>query len=295
MGLFGPNIKKMARNNDVESLIKLLEGRDNANLKHHQSLEVIHALGLCGDPRATVPLLNILRNKMKNDISVHQRVAALIALGEIKDLKAIEQIIELIEKVQENEQGMELREVALQALVRFKDPRVVEVIKKLILDQKDILWDSALTHAIQLESEEILEILWQSLETGDPSPQMVTKLALTLPGEPRLIKHLIKIQAWSTSGVLVDIAQEYYVEDELIQEATATLEGFDDAAMDEGYLTALMDPDHRVRAFAAEMLGLRQVNSARETLEELIHSDPESMVQEMARQALLHLEESIPD
>jgi HEAT repeat protein len=58
MGFFGPNIKKMKANKDIEGLIEALEHKDLAVRRC-----AAEALGKIGDARAVEPLIRALKGQ----------------------------------------------------------------------------------------------------------------------------------------------------------------------------------------------------------------------------------------
>ena len=81
MGFFGPNIKRLQSQRNVEGLIRALDYNKEASVRQAATM----ALGELKDPRAVEPLIAALKDSDKN-----VRWEAANALGEIKDPRSVE-------------------------------------------------------------------------------------------------------------------------------------------------------------------------------------------------------------
>src|SRR4030043_126453 len=88
MGFFGPNIKKMKANKDVEGLIEALKDKDESVRRL-----AAEALGEIGDARAVEPLIQALKDK-----DTWLRWCSAEALGEIGDARAVAPLIQALKE-----------------------------------------------------------------------------------------------------------------------------------------------------------------------------------------------------
>ena len=94
-------LAKMTDERDVESLLKLLEQREK--LAHTVTTEIIKSLGIIGDNRATVPLIQIMEDAPSNTFdsmwSLTTYSEAVEALGKIGDSRALVLIMNIFIKL----------------------------------------------------------------------------------------------------------------------------------------------------------------------------------------------------
>lgn len=85
--LFGPNVKRLAKNKDTESLVRALQYKKDAKVR----AAAARALGDFGDRRAVELLITAIRDPDKD-----VRWSAVSALGDIGDRSAVEPLITAI-------------------------------------------------------------------------------------------------------------------------------------------------------------------------------------------------------
>ena len=114
MGIFGPNIRKMKENHDIDGLIKALKHSDTV-----VRMDAAIALGEIRNIRAVEPLIDALK-----DTEI-VRWEAVWALGEIGDKRAVGPLINLLKDSDTN-----VRWDAAESLRKIRDPRGLDALKK---------------------------------------------------------------------------------------------------------------------------------------------------------------------
>ena len=94
-------LAKMTDERDVETLLKLLEQREKLN--NAVVMEIVGSLGIIGDNRATVPLIQIIEDASSSAFdslwSMDSSVTAVEALGKIGDSRALVPIMNIFIKL----------------------------------------------------------------------------------------------------------------------------------------------------------------------------------------------------
>lgn len=127
MGLFKPNLKRMAKKRDVKGFIRALRYRKDQEIRRVAA----SVLGILEDPRAVEPLIGAL-----SDSAYSVRVAAVKSLAAIDDARAVEPLIQVM-------QGKNAaRDAAMEALVTIGQPAVGPLIQAL-RDQTPLVRETA--------------------------------------------------------------------------------------------------------------------------------------------------------
>jgi HEAT repeat protein len=124
MPLFGPNVYKMFKKQDVDGLIKALQHQSRSVRE-----EAIPYLALLGDKRAVEPLAALV-----NDPDEYEslRLWATLARGDLGDQRVVESVIEAL-----NHNDEDVRECAAEALGKLGDQRAVEPLIAVLNDEEE--------------------------------------------------------------------------------------------------------------------------------------------------------------
>ena len=175
MGLFGPNVKKLARNKDLQGLMKCLtEGDSDLS---HDAAEAIGNMGQIGYE----PLIQTL-NHPNNEV----RMAALFGLEALGDSRAISHIIECMKADYDG-----VRQRASGTLSRWSED-VIDPLIECVYDQNQYVREGAVSALGFLQNKRAVPILLKALDDKDWGRHSNIILSLEFIGDNRAVPALIK-------------------------------------------------------------------------------------------------------
>ena len=175
MGLFGPNVNKLARKKDLQGLMKCLtEGDSDLS---HDAAEAIGNMGQIGYE----PLIRTLDHS-NNEV----RMAALYGLEALGDSRAISHIIDCMGA---DDDGVRLR--ASGTLSRWSDDAIDPLIK-CVNDQNKHVRDGAVSALGFLKNKKAVPTLLKALDDKDWGWHNSIILSLGYIGDNRAVPALIK-------------------------------------------------------------------------------------------------------
>jgi len=230
MGIFKPNVEKIAAKRDVNALIKLTLKHKNIDVSESaadalckikdekvvelltQALKNEHAyvriraadaLGKIGDERSVEPLIHTLKDKNKD-----VRWWAARALGKIGDERSVEPLIHTLK-----DKNMDVRGWAADSLGMIGDERSVEPLIHTLKDKnKDVRTD--VERALGNIGDAVLEPLICALKDNDwhvraSAAKLLGKVKYKTAVQPLIavlqdLRHTVRVNAVDSLGVIKD-------------------------------------------------------------------------------------------
>jgi HEAT repeat protein len=143
-GLLKPNVEKLERNKDIESLIKALNYQTDSHVRENAA----KALGNIGDPKSIEPLIAALKD---DEFNVRKNAAE--ALGKM-GTPAVKPLIAALKSLDD-----EVRYNAVRALGDIGDPSAIDSLNSAMRDSNDGVCKSAAIALSKVEDRRAFALL----------------------------------------------------------------------------------------------------------------------------------------